>query len=336
MRTQALLLESYNSNIIRVIKGLEEKEVELPPLKPNELLIELHASPVNPSDIAFLQGGYNIVKELPVVPGFEASGNVVQCGSKVPPRNYMNKKVSCFSQSDGHGTWGRHFIAKIGNCVVLEDDFDMDQAACLMINPLTAIGLMQFAEKKKATTIIQTAAGGQLANFIRILAKKRNLRVINIVRKDQTCEQLKATGNKYVLNSNAVSFNEKLQAMAKDFGASICLDAVGGELSGNILSIMPPHSSMVIYGGLSVMPVGNIDTLEIIFHGKELRGFNLNHWLDGLKKEDKQKVFETVKSLIHNGTFHNIIRDKFPLKDIFRAVRTYIGDMSGGKILLHP
>lgn len=59
---------------------LEIKEVEIPKPKDGEVLIKMEASPINPSDIAFMKGVYGSKKPIPSIPGFEGSGTVIENG----------------------------------------------------------------------------------------------------------------------------------------------------------------------------------------------------------------------------------------------------------------
>jgi NADPH:quinone reductase-like Zn-dependent oxidoreductase len=53
---------------------------------PDEVLVRVFASPINPSDLMFVQGLYGLKKPLPAVPGFEGGGTVVQAGTGMLPR----------------------------------------------------------------------------------------------------------------------------------------------------------------------------------------------------------------------------------------------------------
>jgi len=118
-KTQSAILHQYNPNIIRALLSIKVGERKLPNLQPNEVLIKTAFSPVNPSDIAFLQGGYNVVKPLPCVPGFEASGTVEETGKNA--RHLLGKKVSSFVQSDYDGSWSENFVANARDCMVLKE-----------------------------------------------------------------------------------------------------------------------------------------------------------------------------------------------------------------------
>jgi NADPH2:quinone reductase len=55
----------------------------------------------------------------------------------------------------------------------------------------------------------------------------------------------------YILNSSDSDFPEKLQELAKKLRATVCFEAVGGKLTGQIMSRMPSGSKCILYGLLS-------------------------------------------------------------------------------------
>ena len=330
----AVVLPAYNPNIIRAIIGLKTEEREIPVLQSIQVLIKIAAAPCNPSDIAFLQGGYNVVKPLPAVPGFEGSGLIVKTGWDAT--SLLGKRVSCFTQDDGDGTWAKYLVTDAANCVVLKDEIDFNQAACIAINPFTAYGLFELCKKNKCKALILNAAGGQLAEFVRLLAKKEGIQCINIVRKNEQVESLKAKGEKYVLNSTSDVFIDDLKMISKELNASIAFDAVGGEMTGILLNAMPAGSEIVVYGGLSGKDISGISTLEVIFHNKKLSGFNLNEWIAGKSAEELQGIANEIQGFIINDEFKTEIQASFNLDEVKEGIRTYIKFMSKGKVLFTP
>ena len=156
-KTKAVILPAYNNNLIRAIIGMKTGERNLPDLKANQVLIRMEAAPCNPSDIAFIRGGYNINKPLPAVPGFEGAGVVVDTGNNATA--ILGKRISAFIQAEVDGTWAEYFIAEAKDCIILKDELNIDQGACLSINPFTAYSLVEMAEKAKCQAIIQNASG---------------------------------------------------------------------------------------------------------------------------------------------------------------------------------
>lgn len=332
---KAVLLPAYNNNLIRALIGMKVEDRQIPKVFEREVLIKIEASPCNPSDIAFLRGGYNIRKSLPAVPGFEGVGIITEVGDGLS-KEFIGKRVSCFVQNDRGGTWSEFVVVSITECIFLKEEMPVDQAACFAVNPFTAFGLYQMAQQELCECIIQNAAAGQVGKFIRVLAKNDELKVINIVRKEDQVVQLKAEGEEYVLNSEDENFKKDLYNLAQKLNATMAFDAVGGEITGLLMNSMPEDSEVVLYGGLSGSDLCQIDPMGIIFDRKILSGFNLLDWFDSLEDEEFEEVSDYLQDLFIKGTLYTDIQASFALNDVVKGVRAYISNMSAGKILLKP
>lgn len=73
-----------------------------------------------------------------------------------------------------------------------------------------------------------------------------------------------------VLVETDADFEKKLQLMIDTSQATIYFDAVGGEQTGKILSMMPPRSKVFVYGTLSSTPSKGILSRDLIFSGKSV------------------------------------------------------------------
>jgi NADPH:quinone reductase-like Zn-dependent oxidoreductase len=331
-KSNSVILPAYNRNIIRAIIGLKTGERKLPDLKPNDVLIRMEAAPINPSDVAFIRGEYNVDKQVPAVPGFEGAGIVEDAG---PNAMYLiDKRVSCFVQGDNDGTWAEYFVTNADNCIVIKDELAIEQAACLSINPFTAYALFDIAKAKGCDSIVQNAASGQVAESVRVFAKMEGVKVINIVRKQEQVENLKSAGEEFVLNSAEEGFAKQFKELTHELNALIAFDAVGGETTGVLINNMPADSDIILYGGLSGIDISGIDSLEIIFGNKKLYGFDLNKWIAVKKKDEFQEVANEIQNMIIAGDLTTEIQSSFSLDDVVSAIRIYIKSMSAGKVLL--
>lgn len=333
---KSIILPDYNANIIRAMKSLNVVDIPIPEPKGTQVLIKVKAAPCNPSDIAFMRGGYGIRKPVPVVMGFECTGQVVETGEDPIAKTYLGKNVSCFSQGDENGTWAEYFMADLHDCIELKEGMPMEQAAALCVNPFTAYALINIAKDRHASAIVQNGASGQVGIFIRRLAARAGIKVINVVRKNEHVELLKAEGEIHVLSMNDPEFSAKLHLKSAELQASLVFDAVGGDASGLMLNAMPPGTTLIIYGGLSGKPVGLIDTLQIIFEGKTIEGFNLGDWKKKQTEEHFRQVSLELQDLMIQGIIQTRIQGIFPLEEVQQALEQYIRNMSAGKILFKP
>lgn len=80
--------------------------------------------------------------------------------------------------------------------------------------------------------------------------------MINVIRRDEQIEILKKEGADVILNQNDPDFLAKLKSITVTLQATVFFDALGGEITGQILDVMPYGTSAFVYGGLSLQPVG--------------------------------------------------------------------------------
>lgn len=332
-KMKALVLENYNANLIRALQSMKLVELPMPKLATNQVLVKVEASPINPSDIAFLRGGYNIVKPLPAIPGFEGVGKIVELGSDMDA-SLLGKRVVFFIQSNKSGAWSEYAVVGNSDFIPVSRDLPVDQAACLFVNPFTAYALFEHIRENQHEAIVQSAALSQLGQFIRYFAGRQNLSVINLVRKPEQVQQLKSEGCVHVLDINHEDFDAKFKAMAELLNATIAIDAVGGELTGKMFNAMPSGSEILLYGGLSGMPVSGINPLDLIFKNKVLSGFNLNDWLAEKSEVEFGEISTYIQKLFMEGELLTKIHQTVPFGDFYSGFRAYIANMSAGKVLL--
>jgi len=329
---EAIRLTSYQHNLIKALKGLEYQQIPIPSPGRGELLVKIEASPCNPSDIAFIRGLYNIKKEIPVTAGFEACGRVVSCGEGIDENRFSGKRVSFYIAGKNDGSWAEYACCREEECILVDEALAMEQAACFAINPFTALALVQLIDKDKHHAVIQNAAAGQVGSFVRKLCRMEGIPLINIVRKEEQALQLREEGEENVLVSGS-GFEDELKSMATAMNALLAFDAVGGDASGTIINAMPENAELLVYGGLGGQKAGNIEVLDLIFKNKSIRGFNLNEWKRKQGKQDFESASKELQQLFIKGKLQTKIHKTFPLNKAVKALLTYAGNMSAGKVL---
>ncbi|PKP53321.1 MAG: hypothetical protein CVT92_04745 [Bacteroidetes bacterium HGW-Bacteroidetes-1] len=331
---KAVELPAYNANTLRALLGLHvvNKSVDAP--KAGQLLLHMLAAPCNPSDIAFMQGNYNVVKSLPAVPGFEGAGIVIAAGEGVDGKFWIGKRVSCFAQDDQDGTWAEYFIAKPQQLIIVDERLTTEQAACFFINPFTAWGLFDEVLKKKSKAILINAGGSRVAEFFFALAKRNQIQCIATVRKNETALSLKQNEVGEVLFSGMDDFDGQLQKSIRAMGVSLVFDAVAGDMTGLIANSLPSGAEIIVYGGLSGKGLSGINPLQLIFKDLTIRGFNLNQWFS--ERSDKQinEVSASLAAMIITGEVANPIGIQVGITEIAQGLKHYLGSMSKGKMLI--
>ncbi|MBX3061972.1 MAG: zinc-binding dehydrogenase [Anaerolineae bacterium] len=313
--------------------ALELVEKPVPQPQAGEVLIKISAASVNPSDLAFLNGDYKSQKKPPIVAGFEGSGEVVAVGAGLLGRYLLGKRVACVA-ADGDGTWAQYMITKSNLCLPLQKQITDEQGAALLINPFTAYVLVSLAEKAHAKALVQTAAASQVGRMVERLCQHKELPVINIVRRDEQAQLLRDMGARHILNSSADGFEGQLSSLCQQLQASYAFCAVGGRVTGQILKALIDGGTVNIYGLLSEeLPV--IDTLQLLFNGKQMIGFWLPVWFAQQNILTLLRIGFKVQKLL-SSTLASTIQGRYALPQAIEAIKHYAANMTEGKVLITP
>lgn len=311
--------------------------IPVPQPGPGEVLIKMHASPINPSDLAFLAGGYGIKKEFPVVPGFEGSGTVVAAGKGILPRLWMGKNVACAASPKYNGCWAEYMKTSAAMCVPISKNISLDQASMMFVNPMTALAFFDVykdftGSTKKRSGIINTAAASALGQMIIKLGKRQGIDVISVVRREEQVELLKKEGAEYIVNSSNPDFESQLKELAHQLNATLIFDAVGGKMVQKLLDAAPKGSKLFIYGRLSADEC-EINPGDLIFTGNQIQGFWLTGWLHNKSFLQSIKNTRKIQALI-GKELSTKIHQSFPPEQILEAIEMYQNNMSKGKVLI--
>lgn len=327
---RALRLHEYSENPER----LRLEEVPVPSPADGEVLVRVSASPINPSDVMFTRGLYGFTKGTPTIPGFECSGTVVSTGNGLFGKWLVGKRVACSVQQDHDGMWAEYAVADQSMCVPLLDDLDDEQGATLLVNPTTALALLDLAKAGGHRAAVHTAAAGQLGRILLKLAKRDRYPVIHVVRRTEQVALLEGLGAEHVLNSSDEDFDRRLHDLSKKLKATICLDAVAGESTGRVLAAMPRGSRAAVYGALSEAPV-QVDPGQFIFGGKSVEGFWLSQWF---KENNPLKVLLRLRRLQKFLARDKPvgIAERVGLEEVPEALARYMESMTRGKVLVVP
>src|SRR5262245_6746813 len=323
----AVVLDSYTG-----VDALRIERRPVPEPGPNQVLVKIAATPINPSDLAFLEGLYGFKKPTPVVPGFEGSGTVVSVGSGMMGRYLHGKRVACVSQEQGDGVWAEYMVTTTSLALPLDPSVSLEQGAMSVVNPLTAMAFLTLAKEGRHKVIVQTAAASALGQMVNRLCKSEGVQIINIVRREAQMELLKEQGVEIVLNSTDTNFSQHLRDICQQYQSRIAFDAVAGPLTSQLLQAMPSHSKVIVYGGLSY-EAAQADPGQLIFEGKSIEGFWLTTWLSKKNFLQRLAIWQRAQKLIMTD-LKSEIRKQYPLNEVQNAIKEYRSQMTGGKILL--
>jgi NADPH2:quinone reductase len=346
-------------------------ESERPIPKDNEVLIEIQATPINPSDLGLLlgPGDINTLKaedskitmdvpeaimgamkprlNIPMPVGNEGSGIVVEAGADA--QEMMGKVVSVV----GGGMYTQYRCLPAASCMVMNEGTQPRECASSFVNPLTALGMVETMRMEGHTALVHTAAASNLGQMLVKICLDDGVQLVNIVRKQEHVDLLKSIGAHFVCNSSDDDFKEQLTAAIIETKATLAFDATGGgELAGQILTCMEiaarknateyspygstQHKQVYIYGALnqSGITLPNNRTFGMYWG---IGGFLLTPFLGKVGFEKVGELQARVANEIKT-TFASTYTQEVSLEGALtlEALMVYAKQATGEKFLINP
>jgi len=243
-------------------------EVPVPEPGPDEVLVRIEATPINPSDLGLLFGPADLStlqatgtaarpvltariperamatlagrvgQSLPV--GNEGAGTVVKAGASPAAQALLGRKVAII----GGAMYAHYRCIGARQCLPLPADASAADGASCFVNPLTALGMVETMKREGHTALVHTAAASNLGRMLNRICLKDGIGLVNIVRKPEQAALLREQGAKHVCLSTSPEFMRELADALAATGATIAFDATGGgRLAGQILSGMEAVAS---------------------------------------------------------------------------------------------
>jgi NADPH:quinone reductase-like Zn-dependent oxidoreductase len=305
---------------------LQLREVAMPEPKVHEVLIQITARNINPSDLMFIRGMYGIVPKLPSSAGFEASGIVIK--SDEAGKISVGTRV----MFTAIGTWKTH-IAVPAAMVIPVPDAMPDEIACqAFVNPITAYAMIQKSGLKAGEWLLITAGASAFGKFAIQMAKAAGIKVAATVRHEDQKAHLLNLGADLVINSET----EKLQKLISEHtgeGVSVVFDAVGGLLGAKALASLKQGGKMMVFGLLSLENIP-LNSGLMIFKDLKIEGFWLSSWMESLSDSEKFKAIQVVFGFLIQHSEKVDVAASFPLERFKEAIEAYEKPGRNGKILL--
>ena len=333
---RALVLDAYDLDHVAAVRSLHVEERPVPTPGSGQVLVRVEAAACNPSDIIFLTGSYVSAKELPSAPGWEGAGTVVAAGSGLFGRFLRGRRVAFGSLETSDGAWGEYCLTEAKRCIPVSRGISTEQAADLIVNPMTAVAMLAEARRGGHSAAISTAAASQLGRMVLALSKREGLPVIHTVRRAEQAELLRSLGADHVLDSSTPNFAAELAAKAKELRATIAFDAIAGDSPSQLLEAMPPHSRVLVYGVLAGSRGMGVDVGPVLANASGLEGFYLVRWMEKAGPLQLLHTARKVQRLFKDGTFQTQIARRVSLDEAVAGIEAYLGDMTGGKTLIVP
>lgn len=310
---------------------IEAVERDTPAPGPGDVLMEVVAAPINPSDVLTLTGEYGMLPPLPAVGGNEGVGRVVACGNGVD--GFREGQTVLLPV--GCGTWSTHVVAPARKLVPLPDGADAEQLAMMTVNPPTASLLMsEFVSLESGDWLIQNAANSGVGGYLVTLAGRRGLKTVNVVRRESAVAPLKEQGAEVVL-VDGPDLAERVAEATGNAPVRLGIDAVGGQATEHLAAALSDDATLVNYGMMSGEPC-RVEPRHLVFRNLNVKGFWLARWFQHATREQQQALYGELASMIASGQLSARVHARFDVADIKQAVAEAASGERSGKVLITP
>lgn len=304
-------------------------EAPLPEPKAGEVRVKVIASPINPSDIMFVQNLYGIRPVFPSGAGFEGVGVIDACGEGV--NLPIGQRVSFTSI----GAWSEYAIAQAKSVIPVPDAMTDDVAAQLFVNPFTAYAMVLDSGVAPGGWLMFTAAGSAFGKMVIQVCKMKGIKTIGTVRRPDMIDELKALGADEIINIATESVTRRVKEITGGAGVMCILEAVAGKTAAQVLPCLANGGKMLIYGSLSVEDIP-INAGVMIFKEITLKGFWLTTWMKIAAPDARKEVLTNVIQLLASGQIQLPVEASYSLDQITEAVLHAQREGRTGKILVRP
>lgn len=342
---------------------------------PEEVVVRVEASPINPSDLGVLFGpadvstvrasegehGPVITADIPpglarlvagrlgqtIPTGNEGAGVVVAAGSSERAQALIGRTVALL----GGSMYAEYRLAEAKRCLVLPEGTTAAEGASCFVNPLTALGMVETMRLEGHGALVHTAAASNLGQMLQKICIADGVPLVNIVRRVEHEELLRGLGAQHVVNSSSDTFMADLVAALTETGATLGFDATGGgKLAGQILTAMEAALSANAaefsrYGSATLKQVyiyGGLDRSKTVLTRNfgmawGLGGWLLPHFLQRIGFEAAERLRQRVAAEIRT-TFASSYARTGTLEEALdpAAVAVYAKQATGEKYLVTP
>lgn len=236
---RAVIINEYGDKSVLV-----EQELPKPEIKPNQVLVEVYATSVNPIDWK-LRAGY--LKQMldwsfPIILGWDVAGKIVEVGSEV--KNYqVGDEVFARPDTTPAGTYAEFTAVDDELLAKKPSNLTFEEAASIPLAGLTAWQcLVDNTKVKKGDKVLIQAGAGGVGSMAIQMAKHLGAYVATTA-SEKNQAYVKELGADEFINYRTQQFEDELS----DYDAVI--DTMGGEILNKSFQVLKRGGRLVTIAG---------------------------------------------------------------------------------------
>ena len=283
---------------------------------PGEVLVKLHTTGVNPSDVKKRAGGFpNLLDNGPVIPHSDGAGVIEAIGSGVPASRVGERVFVYQAQYDRlHGTAAEYVAIDALRAPTLPDNIAFDVGACVGIPMLTAHRCV-FADGDVADQwVLVTGGAGRVGHYAIQWAQRAGAHVIATASNETDALACREAGAEQVVNHREPGWGRQV---VEQLGGSQIDRAIDVEFGANLpelLDCLRISATIATYSS-TVLPEPSLPFRTMMFMDLTVRMVIVYAMPETAKA---QAVLDTQALLAEGGLRHRIAQT-LPFSEMARA-----------------
>lgn len=323
---KAVLLDTYGGP-----ENLHLKEIPIPLLNENEVLVRIYASSVNPIDLK-IRAGLPIGPDLPAVLGCDFSGIVEQVGQNVTSFKVGDAVYGCAGGVKGLGGTLAEFIACDPDLLAIKPhSLTHKEAAALPLVSITAWQLVERAGIQPNEKVIIFGAVGGVGHIVLQMAKIRKAHITAVVSNQEKVGLALDLGADEVVIYSKESPEEYLQRLTQGKGFDVIIDTVGGDNLNKSFQVAATYGRIATSAARSTHDLSPLHAKALSLHVI----FMLLPMLTGERRKEHGQILKDVATLCNAGKIMPILNSTvFNLSQAAEAHKLLESGSTTGKIII--
>ncbi|MBI4081517.1 MAG: quinone oxidoreductase [Candidatus Lambdaproteobacteria bacterium] len=305
------------------------EELPTPEPAPGQVLVKLAAAGVNFREIHQRQG--MLQEPLPLIPGREGAGTVVELGRGVASHK-VGEQVVYYG---GYGSYAEYVALPAERAVKLPAGIDARTAASVMLQGMTAHYLTHdsWPLKRGERCLIHAGAGGTGLLAIQ-MAKHAGAEVFTTVSTEEKAALCRRMGADHAILYTRVDFAEEVNRIAGPRKIDVIYDGVCGTTFLKGFDVLRPRGLNVVFGrSAGAAPPFDLALLAAKGSLYMQYGSLRDH---SATPEDLRRRAEDVFRMVREGWLKVHLWQTFPLAQAREAQQALQERRTTGKLLLIP
>ena len=229
---------------------LTARQVPDPVAGPGQVVVRTSAADVLFVDVMIRSGrGVNFFPlRPPYVPGNGVAGQVISGGDEVGSSWAGRAVVAHTGGPGGSGGYAEQAVVAVGDLIAVPPGLRPPEAAALLHDGSTAVGLLDRAGVRPGEWVLITAAGGGMGVLLVQLARAAGGRVIGAARGRAKLHLIRHAGAEAALDYSEPGWTGLVRELTAGRGAGVVLDGAGGSLGRAAFEVTAPGGRFSAHG----------------------------------------------------------------------------------------